>query len=86
MKKPTYDGQNCTDAGRERAQTCFGWRDKQSHDDPRRPESAMAGRPQRDAVGGDGSWTRMAGGGVNPDLPTVQREVAGAREHASESN
>jgi hypothetical protein len=29
--------------------TCY----KQSHDDPRRPEWALAGRPQRDAVGGD---------------------------------
>jgi hypothetical protein len=50
---PTKSVQNCTDAGRKRAQTCCGWCDKQSHDDPRRPESAMAGRPQRDAVGGD---------------------------------
>jgi hypothetical protein len=44
---------------------------RQSHDDDCRAKSAMAGRPQRDAVAGDAgrSWTRVVGAGVNPEMP-----------------
>jgi hypothetical protein len=44
---------------------------RQSHDDPRRPESAMAGRPQRDAVGGDAGriMDPLCGGGMSGLTP-----------------
>jgi hypothetical protein len=48
----------------------------QSHDNPRRPEWALAGRPQRNAVGGDAGWIMDPHGRRRrqPDIPRPQKE------------
>jgi hypothetical protein len=51
---------------------------RKAHDDPLRPECTLAGRPQRDAVGGDAGWIMDPLGRRRrqPGHPIVQREAS----------